>query len=447
MAVRPRDSLFCLILACGALPAGALAAELGEARVASHLGQQLVADIELTGLRDEAAPVQVRLASADVYRGAGVAVPPVLAGLNLSVTRRGGRQFVHATTQGQVQAEYLHLYLELAEGNERSVRLVTLWFTPDPNPAPPPVVRPMQPVAAVAAVAVPKLSPQPEPKPAPVAESKTVPQAKFAPKVEPKPVTEAKPAPKAEPKPVAEAKPAPKADVNPAPPVKPAPKPAPTAKPAPEPGTVAAVAPAAKTGVTAVPVPKAQPVQVPRPAPAVHLPLAAAQARALASPVAPLKAASAPSSCPQPNPALLKACVALDYKNAQLTAQIGQLEDKVKVLQLAMGRAPATVSAPPLARTVAPAGRMVPHVVRPRKPAAPPEPEFPWFWLAAGGAVLLAGAGAATFAVRRRRAEQERKARALKATLPPVMGSVKNRLKSGKGAEAGVEADAELARE
>jgi hypothetical protein len=206
-------------------------------------------------------------------------------------------------------------------------------------------------------------------------------------------------------------------------------------------------APAAKPALAAVAAPKAQPIQGAKPAPAAHLPLVTAGARALAPPAAPLKGEPAPASCPQPNPALLKTCVALDYKNAQLTAQIGQLEDKVKVLQLAMGRAPAAVTATPLVHPVAPAGSLVPYVARPPKPAAPPEPEFPWLWLAAGGALLLAGAGAAALVVRRRRAEQERKARAAKATLPPVMGSVKNRLKPGKGADAGVEADAELAQE
>jgi hypothetical protein len=295
------------------------------------------------------------------------------------------------------------------------VRLVTLWFTPDPNPAPP-VVRPVQPVAAPA-----------EPKP--VLETKPVP------KVEPRPAPEAKSAPKVELSPAPEAKPAPKAQ----------PKPAPVAKPAPEPRTAAAAVPAAIPAAAAVPVPKAQAVQVPKPAPALRLPLVAAGERTPAAPSGPLKSGPSPASCPQPNPALLKTCVALDYKNAQLTAQIGQLEDKVKVLQLAMGRAPAAVVAAPRAHPAAPAGRLVPYVASPRKPATPPEPAFPWLWLAAGGAVLLGGAGAAALVVRRRRAEQERKARALKATLPPVMGSVKNRLKPG--ADAGVEAGAELAQE
>jgi hypothetical protein len=119
------------------LIAGAVhAAELGDPRVSSHIGQQLVADIELTLLEDTNTPVQVRLASPEVYNGAGIAVPPVLSSLNLAVMRRDGRQFLHATTLRPVEADHLHLYLELVDHGQRVVRLTTLWLTPDPNPAP-----------------------------------------------------------------------------------------------------------------------------------------------------------------------------------------------------------------------------------------------------------------------------------------------------------------------
>jgi Tfp pilus assembly protein FimV len=112
------------------------AAELGEARVSSHIGQPLVADIELAMIDDPAAPVSVRLASPEVYNGAGIAMPPVLASVNLSVMRRDGRQFLHVTSLRPVDGEHLHLYLELADKGQRTVRLATLWLTADPNPAP-----------------------------------------------------------------------------------------------------------------------------------------------------------------------------------------------------------------------------------------------------------------------------------------------------------------------
>ena len=135
MARRFRLSVFSLALAAAAT---AHAAELGDPRVVSHIGQPLVADIELTLLEDAATPVQVRVASPEVYNGAGIAVPSVLGGLGLSVTRRDGRQFLRVTSARAVDADHVHLYLELVDRGQRAVRLATLWLTPDPNPAPAP---------------------------------------------------------------------------------------------------------------------------------------------------------------------------------------------------------------------------------------------------------------------------------------------------------------------
>ncbi|MFS2020491.1 FimV family protein, partial [Massilia sp. CT11-108] len=133
MARRTRLILSSLALAA---LASAHAAELGDPRVSSHIGQPLVADVELTMLDDAATPVQVRVASPEVYNGAGIAVPPVLSSLNLSVMRRDGRQFLHVTSLRAVDADHVHLYLELVDKGQRAVRLATLWLTPDPNPAP-----------------------------------------------------------------------------------------------------------------------------------------------------------------------------------------------------------------------------------------------------------------------------------------------------------------------
>lgn len=142
------------------------AAELGEARVSSHIGQPLVADIELAMIDDPSAAVSVRLASPEVYNGAGIAVPPALASVNMSVMRRNGRQFLHVTTLRQVDSEHLHLYLELVDKGQRAVRLATLWLTPDPNPAPAPAPAPIPvPVPVPAAVT----HTDPAPKAAPVA--------------------------------------------------------------------------------------------------------------------------------------------------------------------------------------------------------------------------------------------------------------------------------------
>ncbi|MFP5390505.1 MAG: FimV family protein [Gammaproteobacteria bacterium] len=127
-----------LLAAClGAAPLQA--AELGDPAVHSYVGQPVVADIELTGMPDAAVPVQVRLASADVYRGANIGMSPVLSSLNLSVMRRDGRQFLHVTSIRPIEADYLHLFLDLNDGQRRHVRQVTLWFGAEPpRPAPPP---------------------------------------------------------------------------------------------------------------------------------------------------------------------------------------------------------------------------------------------------------------------------------------------------------------------
>jgi hypothetical protein len=134
--------LLSALLVAAATTAGH-AAELGEAQVLSHIGQALVADVELTLIEDPAAKVAVRLANPDVYRGANIAMPPVLSSLNMTVMRRDGRQFLHLTSLKPVERRILHVYLELVDGGQRSVRLVTLWLTPDPNPAPAPPPLPL----------------------------------------------------------------------------------------------------------------------------------------------------------------------------------------------------------------------------------------------------------------------------------------------------------------
>jgi hypothetical protein len=156
--------IFPLLLSLLAVHAGA--AELGEPRVSSYKGQALVADIELSGLDDPAAAVQVRVANPDVYRGANLGVPPLLSALTLSVVRKGAKQFVHVTSNRPVDTDLLHLFLELGQGNQRDVRLATLWLTADPRPAPAPApipvaVVPPEPAPVVAA-------PPPPPAPPPV---------------------------------------------------------------------------------------------------------------------------------------------------------------------------------------------------------------------------------------------------------------------------------------
>lgn len=317
-----------LIITCALLSGAAGAAELGEAQVRSYIGQQLTADIEL--LDAAATPVQVRLAHPNVYRGANIGMPHVLSTLTMNVTQRDGRQFLHVTSLAPVESSRVHLFLELADGGGRDVRLVTLSMAPNPNPPPPPppvkmpapvVAETPVPVPAAPVVAKPPPRPRPAPPPKPVI-AKIAPAAKPEPKPEPKP--ESKQEPKQEPK--QEARPA-------------EPKP------------------------TALPLPLAAPAAACSPAPDVDR---------------------------------STVCAALDYKNAQLREQIGQLEDKVKVLQVALGASPAAVSKP------RPADPNKPHPAR-RRPAPEPESSTPWGWIAGGLGAMLALAGAAIVIMRRRK--------------------------------------------
>lgn len=277
----------------------ARAAELGETVVSSHIGQPLVADIELTHLADPIVPVQVRLAHPDVYKGANIVMHPVLSNLNMSVMRRDGRQFLHITSTKQVDSQYVHLFLELIEGSKRNIRTETLWLTPDPSPAPPP-------------------EPLPRPQPQPL--------------------------------------------------VLPAPAQAPVK---PEASAPAAAKPAARPEMR--PQPDAPPVRV------LKLPPAA------------------PASCPSAEQ--VKACAETDYKNGLLSAQIVELEEKVKALELAMKGA----AVPPASVIKAAAAKAPPPLPKTAAKAASAKDEgFPWL-IAGGIAGLLAIVGAAVFFFLRRR--------------------------------------------
>ncbi len=256
----------------------AQAAELGETIVRSYIGQPLIADIELTALADPNVPVQVRLAHPDVYKGANIAMHPVLSNLNMSVMRRDGRQFLHITSIKQVDSEYVHLFVELIEGGRRSVRTETLWLGKDPSPPPP--------------------APKPLPVPVPV----------------PQPV--AQPAPVALPKPV---------------------------------------------------------------------------------PLSPARIVTAAPAATCPSAEQIRACAAVNYQNGLLSAQIVELEEKVKALELAM-RGQEKL-APQVA---APAASIPAPPPPPPKTTSPKKQGFPWL-LTTGGLLLLALIGAAVYFVLKKR--------------------------------------------
>ena len=155
-SIFPRWSLIACAAASLALQP-VLAAELGEMTVLSHVGQPLLAEIELTALApEEVNGVAVRLASPDVYRGGGIGMDPALQTLTISPLERGGRPYVRVTTRQAIQAGHVHLYLLLGNGNGAVVRLGTLWLTPAPPAA---IVPPVK-------LPAPSLPSAPLPKPA-----------------------------------------------------------------------------------------------------------------------------------------------------------------------------------------------------------------------------------------------------------------------------------------
>src|SRR5450830_1600513 len=141
-----------ILTLAAAAPAGAV--ELGEVIMRSHLGQPLSADVELTGLAADNVPVQVGLADADVYRGASIAMHPALSAASITTFRRDGRRYLHIGSMVATRSDHVPIFFTLTENGQVFVRQVTLWLTPDPDPAPPPRLPP-EPVVAMAPVAAP----------------------------------------------------------------------------------------------------------------------------------------------------------------------------------------------------------------------------------------------------------------------------------------------------
>ena len=373
MAIRPFHIFSAAVLACAA-PGSVHAAELGEARVQSHIGQALNADVELSLVEDPSKPVQARLAHRDVYRGANIAMPAVLSSLEIAVMRQGGKQFLHLSSSKPVESRHLHVYLELVDGGQRAVRLVTLWFTPDPHPAPPPVpaAAPL-PVAAAA--------------PAPLAEPAAQAPAERPPKVVRRAAPVRKPAPpKRRPAPVqtqadrAQAQEAP-ADAAPH---------GQDMKKGAEPAVQEAGAGQGAHGGKPL-VPDARPAASAAPAPAIAA------------------AAEAPVACAaQPTEPQLNACAVLGARNEALRQELGQLEEKVKVLQVATGvKSAAEAEAQTVAKAADARPTSAPRIHRKPKPAAPPEEPTPWLPVAGGVAALLALAGGLVLMRRRRAASTQ----------------------------------------
>lgn len=288
----------------------ARAAELGEVKVNSFLGQQLSADIELVDLTAaDLAEIQAKLAHPDVFKGAGLNVSPVLSGLYVSVAKRDNRRFLHLTTLQPVNIEGLHLFLELSSGGRQIIRAATLWLTPEP-----PAQRAARTAAAAAA------TPAAAPMPAQAQAQLQAPAAPPASAATPPAGTSAMPSPSTPPQP-STSRPA-------------LPSPAPLAKPAAAASSEAGLSAAAERAFAAR---KQVAAAAPKPAKvAATLP----PARVDAAPAAPAaNPGAAPQTCaPAQVEAQAQQCQAM-------TGKLIDLEGKVQRLQQALA-APAAAAAP-----------------------------------------------------------------------------------------------------
>lgn len=327
----PRSHLrhFAILACCFALASAVSstvrAAELGEVVVRSHIGQQLSADIELVMLTaEDAAGVQVKLAAPNVYQGANTRMHPALSSLRMSVVKRDNRQFLHLTTFQPVEAEILHLFLELGTGNRASVRSATIWLTAEPAPVPAPAQVPLpktaplrtaapEPASAVASMmaADAALAAQ-SMQAAQSAESRAVALRAARMRAAAQNAMLAKESPDAAKKGAAE-------QVSGA-------------------AAIAAASAAAVPAATAKPGPAAIPITL------------GPEARAKRGAPGGAKAACTPGQ----SAGEAQQCLALDQTNAELKTKLIDLEGKVKLLQAALGQsAGATAAALPVAATAA----------------------------------------------------------------------------------------------
>jgi pilus assembly protein FimV len=206
------------------LSSQALALGLGRLSVQSALGEPLRADIDITSIApEEASSLQVKIASPDAYRSAGVEYSAALASTQVAVARRAdGRPYLRVASDRPVSEPFVDVILELVWSSGRLVREYTLLLDPPrvANAAP----------AAVAAAPVITAQPRAQaPAPAPIAAPAPAPAQ--GPAETPAPAPARAPAAAPPPPPVAKAPaPAPKRSV-------PTPRPAPraTAKAAPAP--------------------------------------------------------------------------------------------------------------------------------------------------------------------------------------------------------------------
>jgi len=133
---------------------GAWALGLGRLQVQSSLGETLRAEIDVTSLSpEEAANLQVKVASPDAYKAAGVDYNAVLPATRVSLERRAdGRPYLRLTSDRGVQEPFVDVILEINWSTGRLTREYTMLFDPPATArAPAPSTAPAMAAASPAA--------------------------------------------------------------------------------------------------------------------------------------------------------------------------------------------------------------------------------------------------------------------------------------------------------
>jgi len=154
-----------LAVTASVLPVSAWALGLGKLNVQSALGEPLRAEIDVTSLSpDEGGSLQVRVASPETYRAAGVDYNQVLTATSIVLQRRtDGRPYLRIVSDRTVQEPFVDVILDLSWSSGRLVREYTLLFDPPSSrpaaQATSPVIDAPAQAPATAAVAEPAVKP------------------------------------------------------------------------------------------------------------------------------------------------------------------------------------------------------------------------------------------------------------------------------------------------
>jgi len=170
-AARFARSAVALAAAC-LLGSSAWALGLGRLTVQSALGEPLRAEIDVSNLsEEEASTLQLRLASPDAYRAAGIEFNPALAGARVTLQRRAdGRAVLRVASERPLAEPFVDVIVEAIWASGRLVREYTLLLDPPTRSAAPPA--PASPALA-SGTSAPAVAPAPPPVAAAPGEART----------------------------------------------------------------------------------------------------------------------------------------------------------------------------------------------------------------------------------------------------------------------------------